>query len=195
MGAWGKEMPRMLGRLMMISSWMNVYNLFTVKGAVPRMVVKLARKTTWSWMSASKPCSAQEDVAEQEDTQLVNRSPETQESGMPEGNYSLMEPQPGQVGWTNDSLEVVAGTGEEGHGGDLRLEGDGGVHGEPQQEGDAQAQVGVRVPQVVVSELVNEQQRPGQEFDKLDIPKLISTWDVMAASAVLEQPGGRKGGG
>ena len=46
----------------------------------------------------------------------------------------------------------------------------------------------------MVSGLVIEQQRPGQEFDKLDISKLISTWDVMAASAVSEQPGGGKGG-
>ena len=127
-------------------------------------------------------------------TAEVNRSPGTQESGMPKGNYSLMEPQPGQVGWTDDSLEVAASKEEEGHGGDLHQEGDGRVHGEPQQEGDAQAQGGVRVPRVVVSGLLIEQQRQGQEFDKLDISKLISTWDVMAASAFSEQPGGGKGG-
>ena len=34
---------------------------------------------------------------------------------MPEESYSLLEPQPGQGGWTDDSLEMVAGTGEGGH--------------------------------------------------------------------------------
>ena len=47
----------------------------------------------------------------------------------------------------------------------------------------------------MVSRLVNEQQRPGEEFDKLDITKLISNWDAMAESTVSEQPGGGKGGG
>ena len=92
---------------------------------------------------------------------------------MPEESYSLMEPQPGQVGWTDDSLEMVAGTGEGGHEDGLPQEGDGGVHGEPQQEGDVRAQGGVGVPSVVVSGIVNEQ-RPGEEFDKQDITKLIS---------------------
>ena len=52
----------MLGRLMMRSARMNTYDIFTVEGAVPRMVVGLARKNTWSWTSASEPYSAQEDV-------------------------------------------------------------------------------------------------------------------------------------
>ena len=44
-------------------------------------------------------------------------SPRTQESGMPEEILSLMEPQPGQVGWTDDSLEMIANPREGGHGG------------------------------------------------------------------------------
>ena len=47
-----------------------------------------------------------------------------------------MEPQPGQVGWTDDSLDIVANPGEGGHGDGLPQEGDVDAPGGPQQEHD-----------------------------------------------------------
>ena len=41
----------------------------------------------------------------------------------------------------------------------------------------------------MVSGLVDEQNQPGEEFDKIDIKKLISNWDAMAGDEVPEQPG------
>ena len=102
------------------------------------------------------------------------RSPITQESGMPGEDLSQMEPQPGQVGWADDSIEIIANPGEEGQGDGLPQEGDVYAPGGPQQEHDVRAEGGRGVPRVMVSGLVDNQNQPGEEFGRINIKKLIS---------------------
>ena len=114
---------------------------------------------------------------------------------MPGEDISQVEPHPGQVGWADDSIEIMDNPGEDGQGDGLPQEGDVYAPGGPQQEHDVRAEGGRGVPRVIVYGLIDNQDQPVEEFGRINIKKLISNWDAMAGEEVPEQPGVRGGEG
>ena len=73
----------------------------------------------------------------------------------------------------------MVNTGEGGQDEGQLREGDGEVHGEPQEQAD-QAHGGGGVPSVMVSGLDTDQVQTGEKFDTNNISKLILDWDAMS---------------
>ena len=77
-------------------------------------------------------------------------------------------------------MDTIASLGDGGKGDGLPQEDGVDVRGGQQHEHDVRAEGGGGVPCVTVSGLVNQQNHSEEEFDKINIKKLISNWDAMA---------------